>query len=79
MGHPLAAEDESLTEACIVIGDVRFKPGPLFGGAFVPEGDQFLSESFTQGMDAGLGIILKVTEVLVNAEEREAPGAGGSE
>ena len=75
MGHGFAAEDEGLAEACVVIGDVGFEPGPMLGGGGVPKVDEFFGQGLAHGVDLGFGIIGMVAEVFVDAEQSEAPGA----
>ena len=77
--HGFAAEDEGLAEACVVIGDIGFEPGPMLSGGVVPKVDEFFGQGLAHGMDLGLGIIGMVTEVFVDPEQSEAPGARGGE
>lgn len=73
MGHPLAAENQCLTESGVVIGGDVLKPRPVFGGAVFPKGDEFVREDFACGME--IRTVGKLAKVFVDAKDGESPSA----
>ena len=66
VGHPLAAEDERLAHACVIIGDAGFKPWPVLRGAFVPKLHKFSSQCLAHRVD--VRITREVSKILVDTE-----------
>src|SRR3954462_3160717 len=69
--HPLPTENERLTNARVIIGNTRFEPWPVIRSACMPERHEPESEHLTHG--GHLGAARHLTQILVDAQQREAP------